>query len=399
MTRNTFTQKNVSTTFAVQNIAPNRKDIKIFGQKIGWNRSYDLLTIPDISEADIRHSLLKGELKQKADAGEILVTNSTIDLTQYDGEQRAYLAAIGITTGLANALVTEEQIYYVGKHGADTNDGLTLERPFLTFGAAVAAATAQTPTSSNRFVIKSFDSGIYNENIELTSFVDLHAPSVTVQGGIELKADTTVKIKRLEIDDTMGAFLNIGVLRRPPGSGGPARFEADSVVATGTADAAVNGAGAAIMIYEVKSTFTENGVGIGDGSTSGHIHIQCEDIYVTGTGKALLKAGTGSLVGYVAHILELGGGVGNGTGIDITGTGEIDLQTTLLEMTTAYSIAAGGTLRLMVNKLTGATVGPGTAYVTAAGYTAANPADWGGAAPTTIKDALDRIAAAAGPIA
>jgi len=32
-------------------------------------------------------------------------------------------------------------------------------------------------------------------------------------------------------------------------------------------------------------------------------------------------------------------------------------------------------------------------------YTAAVPANWSGSAPTTIKDALDRIAAAVGPIA
>ena len=37
--------------------------------------------------------------------------------------------------------------------------------------------------------------------------------------------------------------------------------------------------------------------------------------------------------------------------------------------------------------------------VDAAPYTAAVPADWSGSAPTTIKDALDRIAAALGPIA
>lgn len=31
-------------------------------------------------------------------------------------------------------------------------------------------------------------------------------------------------------------------------------------------------------------------------------------------------------------------------------------------------------------------------------YSASTPADWGGTAPTTVKDALDRIAAALGPI-
>lgn len=35
----------------------------------------------------------------------------------------------------------------------------------------------------------------------------------------------------------------------------------------------------------------------------------------------------------------------------------------------------------------------------ATAYTAANAADWNGSAPTTIADALDRLAAALGPIA
>ncbi len=91
MARNTFTTKSVSTVFVVRNIVSSHKTIRIFGQRIGWNRSYDLLTISDISESAIRHSLLKGELKRKADVGEIRVTSSTIDLTQFDSEQKTFL--------------------------------------------------------------------------------------------------------------------------------------------------------------------------------------------------------------------------------------------------------------------------------------------------------------------
>lgn len=404
MTRHTFTPKSVSTVFVVRNIAPSPKDIKIFGQKIRWNQSHDLLTIPDISEADIRHSLLKGELKRKADAGEIRITSSTIDLTQYDGEQRTYLASIGITTGLASLPASEEQIYYVGKHGNDSNDGLTIGEAFLTFGAAISEATAQSPSTSNRFVIKCLDNGIYTENIVLVSDVDIHAPSATIQGQIELKISTNVKIRRLEINDTMGATLNAGVLINAPAGPGasqkPARFEADTVFASGTAIGALNGAPNSVLIYEVKSTFAENGIAISDGTgaaANGHVHVQCEDIYITGTGIAIAKDGAGTLVGYAAHILELLGGVGNGTGIAMSnslGAGDVDLQVGILNMTTAYNLAAGCDLRLIANSLTGATVGAGTAYVTTAGYISGTPADWAGSAPTSVNDAIDRLASA-----
>ncbi len=96
MVRNTFTAKDVSTVFVVRNVSLSRKTIKIFGMRIGWGRSYDLLTIPDVSESDIRHSLLKGELKRKADAAEIFVVRNTIDLTQFDNEQRTFLESIGV---------------------------------------------------------------------------------------------------------------------------------------------------------------------------------------------------------------------------------------------------------------------------------------------------------------
>lgn len=96
MARHTFATKNVSTVFVVRNVTSDRKTIKIFGQKIRWYQTYDLLAIPDISESDIRHSLLKGEIRRKADVGEIIVVDSTIDLYQYDGEQREFLESIGI---------------------------------------------------------------------------------------------------------------------------------------------------------------------------------------------------------------------------------------------------------------------------------------------------------------
>jgi hypothetical protein len=102
----TFTEKNVATTFVVQNVAPSGKTIRIFNLSIGNRQTYDLLAIPEISESDIRHSLLKGELKRKAVAGEIRVIESTIDLYQYDNEQREFLESIGVSAVLWDDLRT-----------------------------------------------------------------------------------------------------------------------------------------------------------------------------------------------------------------------------------------------------------------------------------------------------
>jgi hypothetical protein len=99
----TFFPKRVDTVFIVQNITkntPQERTIHIFGYPIPAGKERDLLSIPVVSEADIRHSLLKGELRVKGENGEICVTRSNIDLLQFDPEQKAFLESICINNGL-----------------------------------------------------------------------------------------------------------------------------------------------------------------------------------------------------------------------------------------------------------------------------------------------------------
>jgi hypothetical protein len=63
--------------------------------------------------------------------------------------------------------VNGQQVYYVGKHGNDGYPGTNWERPFLTFSAAITAATAQTPSVTNQFSIVCEDAGVYDEEITL----------------------------------------------------------------------------------------------------------------------------------------------------------------------------------------------------------------------------------------
>ena len=58
--------------------------IKVFGQKIGWGKSVDLLKISYVSEADIKNSLLKGELSNKIKVGALKIVYSDIDLLQFN---------------------------------------------------------------------------------------------------------------------------------------------------------------------------------------------------------------------------------------------------------------------------------------------------------------------------
>lgn len=97
----TWFEKSCPTTvFIVKNIAPRGKTIRVMGIPIRNNCQYDLLSVKYISESDIRHSLLKGDLEIKAKNGELIVLESTIDLLQFDPCQLAFLESIGITNGL-----------------------------------------------------------------------------------------------------------------------------------------------------------------------------------------------------------------------------------------------------------------------------------------------------------
>lgn len=95
--------------FIVRNITNDRrKTIKIFNYPIPFNRTRDILQIPGVAEQDIRASLLKGELRHKILAGDIVVECSDIDLLQFNDDQKKFLQDAGIIKGLEVTGVVSE---------------------------------------------------------------------------------------------------------------------------------------------------------------------------------------------------------------------------------------------------------------------------------------------------
>lgn len=87
--------------FIVRNVTPDRqKTLQIFKYPILFNTTRDILQIPGVSESDIRASLLKGELRHKILAKDIIVECSDIDLLQFNDDQKAFLEEAGIMKGL-----------------------------------------------------------------------------------------------------------------------------------------------------------------------------------------------------------------------------------------------------------------------------------------------------------
>ena len=78
-----------------------KKTIMIFHYPINAGCQRDLLQIPGVQEADIRASLLKGELRHKFLCGDIELVCSNIDLLQFSDKQRDWLYSFGFGEGVA----------------------------------------------------------------------------------------------------------------------------------------------------------------------------------------------------------------------------------------------------------------------------------------------------------
>jgi|GEM_PF-914834 len=270
--------------------------------------------------------------------------------------------------------VDEQQIFYVGKHGNDANSGKNIEEAFLTFGAALTAASGETPGAADRYVIKCFDDGIYTENITCVQYVDIDAPSASIVGTIALVDNIYIKFSHQDV--TTGNTA----LSKTAGTD-YAFVEIDDINLQGNAIGLLCTSG--FVNIKWKRMTVANGFGIGDLTAAlEHIHVNGGDIYITGTGIAIGRANSGTTVGRIDHIIDTGGGNGTGCaiisgefdlsvsriqdcsiGIDVNG-GVANMQVESIDCTTAYDVANAATLNLFCNDLTGAktTVGGSIVY-------------------------------------
>jgi hypothetical protein len=74
------------------------------------------MKIPGVAEGDIRASLLKGEVKIKILAREIVVLCSDIDLTQYNDINKTFLMSAGIINGLGPDIQPGNLSYTLHEH-------------------------------------------------------------------------------------------------------------------------------------------------------------------------------------------------------------------------------------------------------------------------------------------
>lgn len=308
-----------------------------------------------LSAANDTHWRIKGgDLNQLDDVSLPLVGSPPVpspnvsDILQYNGSQWTNVPGDDIGD------VDRENLRFVGKHGDDSNDGRTPAKAFLTFSAAIAAVNSGSPAPSttDRYTILCQDAGTYVEGFTVPGWITIEARSAKVEGTITIEDNCELNIG--EVD----APVNTSAIQKLDGTA-VSRVNADTLRATGTGNTVVNGSGSpadpSLILLKARQVFVEDGAGILDNSTpvQGHIHIDIEDIYITGTGTCIDRnSSTGYVLGKVAHLLEVGAGIGNGTGIEIN-TGRVDIVAGFIDTAVAYKINAAGTLRLLVNQLNG----------------------------------------------
>ena len=269
--------------------------------------------------------------------------------------------------GSGSVAVNRQQLYFVGKHGNDANTGLVPDQAFLTFGAAITAAAAMTPSATNRFSVVCHDSGVYSEDVDVLPWINVDAPDVTIEGTVTLHDDTVVRISEVQASGAETAVV------RPVAATGDAVFFAHRIALTGAANGILNQGTSSNLHVKVQYLDVDTGFGVGDISTNpGHTDFDIGDITIRGVGgTGIARAGSGEITGYVKHIEETGAAVGSGVAVNVL-SGEVELVIGELSATTDYLVGATGALRAFVMKDLGGikTVTPGgVASISYAGQT------------------------------
>ena len=229
------------------------------------------------------------------------------------------------------------QVVYVSKIGNDANDGLTLDQPKLTIAAAIAVVGIN--------YVSVLDGGTYTENLSIGSkFVS--APGATIVGAIELGAGGAVIVKNhyTAADATTAVSVNNAT--------GYAyyicldRLDARGVGGTfTTCDAVRNQWNSMVLHVKCPVIIGSQTAVFATNNITGHIHLDVNDIYCTGSGNVGVYAdgsggNNGRIYGKVDHIINLSGATSS-IGIYCNSAGSIiSLTCNEINCDTAYNVAS-----------------------------------------------------------
>jgi len=233
-------------------------------------------------------------------------------------------------------VVDWEQIYYVWKNGNDSNDWLTTDKAFLTFWAAITAASAQTPSVSNRFTLYCNDAWLYTESITVPEYITIKATNASVDWNITVTDNQSVRIctinKLIRTTWTWSVFVDACRIKTPDTETGVLNSSAWMLILKSRiVDAPLNWIG-------INNTWTW------------HIHCEINHLSLEWDNAIWIQSDWWGIVGSIEVIIE-----------DWTPTSttalkvvdwHIDINSSDITADTAYNVAANKILTLSVWDLT-----------------------------------------------
>lgn len=235
--------------------------------------------------------------------------------------------------------INQTNLVYVGKHGNNSNDGLSVGNAKLTITDAISDINGFSPSTSSRWVIRILDAGIYTESVTFTDeYVSIDASKARIVGDVTLLDDTSINIDSIDGSIIKSAGTGIAAVK--------AR-EVDS----GTSDGVTSDSGT--ITLNIQDILVSTGSGLtGDANLRGHVN----RILVSGSGGNAIDAEASCV--YNLSVNEIDASASGGDGILVAAGAEANLTIQRLEADDdAYNVTATGLLNLIVSTLVGDEVG------------------------------------------
>jgi hypothetical protein len=273
-----------------------------------------------------------------------ITVDYTGDSTEVNSFQPGYS---GTLTFLRNGVdLTQSQTVYLSKIGSTTNGGLHPDEPVSTLSTALTAASALSPTTSNRVVIMVMDAGTYarTSTTTLPDYVSLQAPHATITSttaGINMGVESRLNVHRL-------VCAGAAITHSPAGN---CWIRADYIESQGGFSAIQSTSSTGQMFLDIGDVVVDTGSGLSLSSGVITGDVGCIDMGGVGNGANLLGTASASL--------QIGRISGTGVGLRCQ-TGTHDITVTSLLATTAYNVSFGATLNVVATRVTGSTVNAGT---------------------------------------
>jgi len=260
----------------------------------------------------------------------------------------------GLVTEYGTGTAPQENVYYFGSAGSDSNTGKTPGQAVLTITYAISLAVAQTPSAIKGFSVVCLDAEIYTESFAIPSYINVWCPNATLIGNVTcsgfggltcLNLIAVSGVAFTKDSDNDSGSLTVGFLS---GNG----------TTVGGVECAQGG-----LIIHVGILTAINGVAVHNSGLSCHLHGNIATITISGSGTGIKTSGESSEASlFVSEIIAP-----SGTGIDLD---DGHLHTTIGELNvgTGGDVATGSELTAFVADLYGNTfTGSGEIKVTEAG--------------------------------